>query len=145
MRKKYTDVDRNLMNDIANNLKGILKRKGLSQKELAEMTELSTSAISDYINAKTLMSPGNIHLVSQVLKVDKGEIDPTYRGTMVRETPAQYVVEQEFNPFMIFELVDKYSDDEIIEKFHHQDEDGAIDEQRIRLHLQHVRFLKSQK
>jgi len=62
-----------------------------------------------------------------------------------KKIPATLENEPEINPFMIFDLVDKYSDDEIIEKFHHQDEDGALDENKIRMHLQHVRFLKSQK
>lgn len=93
MRKKYTEVERVLMEEMATNLRAILIRKNISQKELAEITNLSTSAISDYINAKTLMSPGNIQIISDALNVRKGEIDPTFRGTVdmvAKETSAHY-------------------------------------------------------
>ncbi|MBH0331441.1 repressor [Brevibacillus brevis] len=70
------------MKSMAQNLKTILLRKGVSQKELAEITGLSTSAISDYINSKTLMSPGNLQIISDALHVEKSDIDPTFRGTI---------------------------------------------------------------
>ncbi|MDR0269317.1 S24 family peptidase, partial [Paenibacillus sp.] len=55
-------------------------RKGLSQKELAEGTELSTSVISDYLNEKTLATPGSIQKIADFLKVSKSEIDPTFKS-----------------------------------------------------------------
>lgn len=70
------------MKEIASNLKRILKQKGITQKELAEMIGISTSAISDYMTAKTLMSPGTIQIVADALNIRKGEIDPTFRGTI---------------------------------------------------------------
>ncbi|MFE9279387.1 LexA family protein [Streptomyces griseoincarnatus] len=79
-RKKYTDVERDLMKGIAQNLRLILVRKGLSQKDLAEGTELSTSVISDYINEKTLATPGSIQKIADFLKVNKSEIDPTFKS-----------------------------------------------------------------
>lgn len=81
LRKKYTEVDKRLMKEMAYNLKIILGKKNVSQKELADLTGLSTSAISDYVNAKTLMSPGNVQLISDALDVQKSDIDPTFRGT----------------------------------------------------------------
>lgn len=79
-RKKYTEVERELMKGIAFNLRAILKRKGLNQKELAEGTELSTSVISDYLNEKTLATPGSIQRIADFLKVSKAEIDPTFQS-----------------------------------------------------------------
>ncbi|OBZ08250.1 hypothetical protein A7975_27250 [Bacillus sp. FJAT-26390] len=64
------------MSDIAENLKSILKRKGISQKELAEMTDISTSTISDYITAKRLMAPSITQSIAEALKVDASEISP---------------------------------------------------------------------
>lgn len=81
LRKKYTEVDKRLMKEMAYNLKIILDKKNVSQKGLADLTGLSTSAISDYVNAKTLMSPGNVQLISDALDVQKSDIDPTFRGT----------------------------------------------------------------
>jgi len=137
MRRRYTEIEKNLMKDIANNLKKILKDQGVTQKDLSEKTGLSTSAISDYVTGKTLLSPGNLHLIADSLNVSKGDIDPTYTSS---DEPIE-----KFNPLMIFELVDKYTDDEIIEKYHHQDDDGTLTEQQVRMHLQYVRFLKTQK
>ncbi|MEK5160725.1 S24 family peptidase [Paenibacillus sp. FSL R5-0527] len=79
-RKKYTEVEKELMKGIAFNLRAILKRKGLTQKELAEGTELSTSVISDYLNEKTLATPGSIQKIADYLKVSKAEIDPTFQS-----------------------------------------------------------------
>ncbi len=74
-RKKYTEVEHKIMKNVADNLKKFLKNKNMSQKELAELTELATSTISDYINAKTLISPGNLQLIADVLNVPKSSID----------------------------------------------------------------------
>ncbi|WP_421136152.1 LexA family protein [Staphylococcus warneri] len=73
-RKRITDVERGIMKDIALNLSNILKKKGISQKKLSEMTGISTSAISDYINAKTLMTPSIIQTVADALNVEAKEI-----------------------------------------------------------------------
>ncbi|MNO75239.1 LexA repressor [compost metagenome] len=82
-RKKYTEVERDLMKGIALNLRAVLKRKGLSQKDLAEGTDLSTSVISDYINEKTLATPGSVQKMADFLKVSKSEIDPTFKSKTV--------------------------------------------------------------
>ncbi|MCM3632905.1 helix-turn-helix domain-containing protein [Paenibacillus camelliae] len=148
MRKRYTEVEEKLMKDISNNLKKILKEKGIIQRELAEKSGLSTSAISDYVNGNNLVSPGKLQMIADALNVSKGDIDPTYKSDfVVQEGGVSYGIEvkTKFNPFEIFELVDKYTDDEIIEKYHHQDDGGTLTEQQIRMHLQHVRFLKTQK
>ncbi|WP_233531301.1 LexA family protein [Paenibacillus alkalitolerans] len=97
MRKKYSDVERQLMKEMAHNLKRILTQNNVSQKELAEMTDYSTSAISDYLNAKTLMSPGVVQTISDALQVKKSDIDPTFRGTVVAESNAMYEVSEVVN------------------------------------------------
>jgi repressor LexA len=77
-RRKYTEVEEKLMQDIASNLKKILIGKKWLQKDLAAAAGLSTSVVSDYLNAKTLASPGIIEKIAQVLEVEKSDIDPTY-------------------------------------------------------------------
>ncbi|MNC23560.1 helix-turn-helix protein [compost metagenome] len=92
MRKKYAEVEKVLMAEMAKNLKSILEKKKITQKELAEKTGLSTSAISDYTNAKTLMSPGNLQMICDVLDVAHGDIDPTFRGSaQIKESSPQYL------------------------------------------------------
>lgn len=74
-RKKYTDVERKIIKDISINLKRILNEKGLSQKDLADLSGLSTSVISDYLTEKTLATPGSIQLMADALNVKKTSID----------------------------------------------------------------------
>lgn len=49
------------------------------------------------------------------------------------------------DPFKIFELVEQYTDDEIIQNFRHVAEGKELDEHTIRQHLSYVRFLKQKK
>lgn len=78
-RKKYTEFEQQLMNDIAVNLKRVLKLRGVLQTELSEKTGLPTSTISDYVNANTLMSPGNLQKISDALNVSKADIDTSLK------------------------------------------------------------------
>jgi repressor LexA len=68
------------MKEIAVNLKKVLREKGLSQKDLSELTELSTSAISDYVNAKTLMAPSILQIVAGALKVKASDINSALKS-----------------------------------------------------------------
>jgi transcriptional regulator with XRE-family HTH domain len=76
-RKKFTEVERGIMLIVSKNLKRLIHNKGFSQKDLCDLTSLSTSTISDYVNAKTLISPGNLHIIAEALKVPKSDIYPT--------------------------------------------------------------------
>lgn len=76
IRRRITDVERKIMKDIAYNLKRLLKRQRLTQKDLSEMTGLSTSAVSDYVNEKTLMAPSILQTVAKALGVKSSEINP---------------------------------------------------------------------
>src|SRR5690606_28133755 len=55
-----------------------LSRCKMSQKELAEKTGLSTSVISDYLNEKTLPTPGSVQAIADALGIKKSDIDPTF-------------------------------------------------------------------
>mgnify|MGYP002620713076 CR=1 FL=1 len=77
-RRKFTDVERKLMKDIASNIRQHLSRCKMSQKELAEKTGLSTSVISDYLNEKTLPTPGSVQAIADALGIKKSDIDPTF-------------------------------------------------------------------
>ncbi|MEJ8548448.1 transcriptional repressor LexA [Brevibacillus borstelensis] len=90
-RRRITDVEKKIMQDIAYNLKSILVRKGLTQKDLSEMTGLSTSAISDYINAKTLMAPNIIQIVAESLEVPAGSISPSLKPVDISNYEPQMV------------------------------------------------------
>lgn len=76
-RKRITEVERKIMRDIAENLKSILVRKGLTQKDLSELSGLSTSAVSDYLNEKTLMAPSIVQTIANALGVQAKDINPS--------------------------------------------------------------------
>lgn len=105
VRKKYTEVEKEIMKQTANNLKAILEKKRIAQKELAEMTGLSTSAISDYINAKTLMSPSVIFLIAEKVGVANGDIDSRYRNSgAVKESSPSYLTGEALDEIPIEKL-----------------------------------------
>lgn len=74
-------MDRNLelKQQIANNIKDLLKSRDITQVQLAEKTGISKSTISDYLRSKTLINPGNVEKVAMVLGVNKSDIDPTFK------------------------------------------------------------------
>lgn len=75
-RKKFTDYEIKLMKEISINLKKIIMLKGITQLELSERTGIASSTISDYVNGRTLMSMGNLQILSDTLKISKSDIFP---------------------------------------------------------------------
>lgn len=75
-RQRKTEVEKEIMRHIAVNLKRILKERKITQKELAELTGISTSAISDYLNEKTLMAHSIVQIIAVALKIDAADFYP---------------------------------------------------------------------
>jgi transcriptional regulator with XRE-family HTH domain len=75
-RRKYTEVEKNIIKEVSENLKRIIQRRGITQKYIADKTGLSTSTVGDYINGRTLIPPGNLELISNALEVQKSDIYP---------------------------------------------------------------------
>lgn len=75
-RKKFTEYEIGLMKEISVNLKKILLLKDITQLEMSERTGIASSTISDYVNGRTLMSMGNLQLISDTLKIAKSDIFP---------------------------------------------------------------------
>jgi repressor LexA len=89
------DRDMPLKKEISNNLKKILKERGLTQFKLSEMSGISKSTLSDYINCRTLINPGNVEKLSKALNVNKSDIDPSFKSltdSVVKEPSADYTV-----------------------------------------------------
>lgn len=78
-RSKYTEVELGMIADISGNLKKILHLKGVSQTDLSNKTELPTSTISDYVNGKTLIPPGNLQKIADSLNVLKSDINSSFK------------------------------------------------------------------
>jgi repressor LexA len=77
-RGKHTEFENKLKESIAKNLKALLKEKRISQRELSELTDIPTSTINDYVNAKSLAIAGNVQKIAFALKVSKDRIDPSF-------------------------------------------------------------------
>ncbi|OAS21166.1 helix-turn-helix domain-containing protein [Paenibacillus oryzisoli] len=77
-RRKFTEVERGLMRDIASNIRILLASRNWTQKELADRVGLSTSVMSDYLTEKTLPTPGSVQAIADAFGVPKGRVDPTF-------------------------------------------------------------------
>lgn len=66
---------------LSNNITEILKEKEVSQQELAELTGISKSAISRYINAQRVPSSENLFKIASALDVMPDEILKMNRDT----------------------------------------------------------------
>ncbi|GGH83668.1 repressor LexA [Pullulanibacillus pueri] len=92
-REEINKMEENLKKEISQNLIRIMKEKGFTQVRLSEESKIPKSTISDYIRRNTLANPGNIQKMADVLKVSKGDIDPSFRpqnDDAVAESPVFY-------------------------------------------------------
>jgi repressor LexA len=82
-RSKYTEVELDMIKEMSYNLKRLLLVNGVTQTELSDRTGLPTSTISDYVNGKTLMSPGNLQKIADSLNVLKSDINTSFRKSQL--------------------------------------------------------------
>lgn len=105
-RGQIAEMEARLKKEIAKNLKNLMKERGYSQLRLSELSGVPKSTISDYITEKTLANPGNIQKLAEVLKVPKSEIDPSFKPSIVRESPAVYeIVKKDFSNIVNIPIV----------------------------------------
>lgn len=79
------DRDLPLKQEIANNIRKLMKDRGWKQIDLSEKSGISKSTLSDYLNCKTLINLGNVQKLAEAFGVSKAIIDPSFnadrRGT----------------------------------------------------------------
>ncbi|MGG0756240.1 LexA family protein [Brevibacillus laterosporus] len=75
------DRDLPLKKEISENIKRLLKTRGWTQLKLSEISGISKSTLSDYINCRTLINPGNVEKLSEAFSVHKYDIDPSFKRT----------------------------------------------------------------
>lgn len=73
-RPKHDPETLEKMEVIKDNLRRLANQYGMNQTEIANKTGLSKSTVSDYFNAKSLISPGNMFLIAEALGVNTEEI-----------------------------------------------------------------------
>ena len=72
------DRDLPLKKVISENIKRLMKERGWTQLKTSEMSGISKSTLSDYINCKTLINPGNVEKLAKAFNVKKSDIDPSF-------------------------------------------------------------------
>ncbi|HCG4535529.1 TPA: helix-turn-helix domain-containing protein [Salmonella enterica subsp. enterica serovar Typhi str. AG3] len=73
-RPKHSPEDIKQMEIVKKNLRRISKEKKISQKKISDITNISTSTMSDYFNANSLIPPGNLYLIAEALGVTTEDI-----------------------------------------------------------------------
>ena len=68
------DNDANLRERIRGNIKEYMDVRGLNQKELADKTGISTSAISAYINGARTPRPDQLDAIAKALHISVGDL-----------------------------------------------------------------------
>ncbi len=100
------DRDLQLKNAIANNIKALMNLNGIkNQIKLSEISGISKSTLSDYLNSKTLINPGNVEKLARVFNVEKSEIDPSF-------APSQNITKKEKQ----LETIAAHIDDELTDE-----------------------------
>lgn len=92
-RVKKIDRDLPLKREISKNIKRLLKEKGWSQIKLSEISGISKSTLSDYINSKTLINPGNVEKLAKAFNVKKSDIDPTFKTQSIYPVAEEKLIE----------------------------------------------------
>lgn len=72
------DRDLPLKKTISENIKRLMKERGWTQLKTSEMSGISKSTLSDYINCKTMINPGNVEKLAKAFNVQKSDIDPSF-------------------------------------------------------------------
>lgn len=76
------DRDLPLKREISNNIKRLMKKHGIkNQIDLSDKSGISRSTLSDYLNCKTLIKPGNVEKLADLFNVQKSEIDPSFKNS----------------------------------------------------------------
>lgn len=68
------DNEANLRGRIRDNIREYMDIRGLSQKELADETGISTSAISAYINGVRSPRPNQLDAIAKALRISVGDL-----------------------------------------------------------------------
>lgn len=126
-------------------LKKLRDSKNMTQAELARVLDIPESSIRRYESSEEgLPNRKRLEKMADYFNVSVGYL--MGRHEEIKESLAEYKTKNELlDPFILFELVDTKTDDEIISEFRHLAAGKNIDEQTIRNHLAYIRFQKSQR
>lgn len=115
-----------------------LLRGRRTQQEIADKLNISRSRYSHYENEH--VQPDN-DLLQKMADLFACSVDYLLGRTNKRNPDIDE--EENEDPFKIFDLLDQYSDEEILKNFSHVGEGVAIDEAKAREFISFARYLKS--
>lgn len=73
-RKFKTAKEEQVALKIAENIKTLLKEKGMRQTDLSALTGIARSTMSDYVNGRTTISMGSLQKISEALGTTKSKL-----------------------------------------------------------------------
>lgn len=131
--------------DFGKTLRSLRTSRSMTVNQLAMYSGISSATISRIENGKRgAPKPPNIKKLANALKYPYNQLMKAAGHFEEGETSEYESSPDIVDPFILFELVDKMTDDEIIKEYRHQAKGKDIDDQTIRNHLAYIRFLKSQ-
>lgn len=75
-RNKLSKFEIHIREQISNNLKSIINKRGITQAQLSDKTGIPASTLSGYFAKRSTPNAGMVQKLSDALDVQKSDIDP---------------------------------------------------------------------
>ncbi|WEV56170.1 LexA family protein [Ligilactobacillus acidipiscis] len=79
-RNKLSPLDKEIRQKISDNLKSLIKSKGMTQTDLSDKAKIKYSTLSGYFNRASTPNAGAVQKMADALGVLKSDIDPRYES-----------------------------------------------------------------
>lgn len=83
-RNKLSPLDREIRQNISDNLKALIKSRGMTQTDLSDKAGIKYSTLSGYFNRTSTPNAGSVQKIADALGVFKSDIDPRFKSEMPR-------------------------------------------------------------
>ena len=91
-RNKLSPLDKEIRQTISDNLKGLIKSRGMTQADLSEKADIKYSTLSGYFTQNSTPNAGAVEKLADALGVMKSDIDPRYsslEATNLKQVPTK--------------------------------------------------------
>ena len=91
-RNKLSPLDKEIRQTISDNLKVLIKSRGMTQADLSEKADIKYSTLSGYFTQKSTPNAGAVEKLADALGVMKNDIDPRYSSlgaTNLKQVPTK--------------------------------------------------------
>lgn len=114
-RNKISPLELKAREEISKNLKHY--SRGLTQKELSEITKIPTSTLSGYFAMRSTPNAGALQKIADALNIKKSDIDPRYRDDSQNSSHQLQLNESEEDLVTMFRKTTDGMSDKDKEKF----------------------------